>query len=260
MSFEQHIELEAKRVRENFVSISSKSPSEIADRREEIVRAFLEKYLPPLFSLGKGEIIDSNGIMSGQADIVILSPYHPLTFDKERKRGLFFSEGVAYSIVVEADISKRARLESGMRQIQSIKKLERKPTFGEQRFGSDYDWRRLKRIPCVLFAFRSPKIPTLKKNIVQTINRLQIPPEETFDAVIAFDRGIIYYIKDPKDKLMIHAQGQRKTGIVGCIFEKETMLNFLLYLSYTIPWEIKVSPISLVYLEKFTKMRTVKVI
>jgi hypothetical protein len=262
MSFEQLIEREAKRIRSAFIDISSehRSPSEVAHHREKVVSTFLEKYLPPSFRLGKGEIIDSNEVRSGQVDIVILSPYHPLTYDKKSMRGLFFAEGVAYSVVVEADISKSNRLENGMRQIQRIKRLERKPTFGEQRFGSDYDMKRLRRIPCILFAFRSASLPTLKRNIVKVVSSLQIPPEETFDAVVVFDRGIIYNIKDPKDKLMVYVKGQRRTGIVGCIYKEKTLINFLLYLSYTIPQEIKFSPIILKYLDKFVKMRKVKVI
>ena len=63
-----------------------------------------------------------------------------------------------------------------------------------------------------------------------------------------------------KDKLMIYVKGQRRTGIVGCIYKEKTLINFLLYLSYTIPQEIKFSPIILQYLDKFVKMRNVKVI
>ena len=255
MSIEELIEDESERIRSDFISISSKykTPTEVAHHREEIVRAFLRKYLPSSFDLGKGEIIDSNGVRSGQVDIAILGPYHPLTYDREKGRGLFLAEGVLCYIEVKSDISDKKELERGLRQIQHVKKLERKPTLGEERYGTDYDMERLRRIPCILFAFRSPLGPTLKKSIEEALDRLKIPPEEAFDAIVVLDKGIIHNIKDPRDKLMVYVGEERRTGIVGVVHKEKTLMNFLVYLSHTIPWEIKFSPIILLYLEKFGK-------
>ena len=255
MSIEELIADESEDIRSEFIRISSKykTPDEVAHHREEIVRSFLKKYLPSSFDFGKGEIIDSNGIRSGQVDIVILGPYHPFTYDREKGRGLFLAEGVLCYIEVKSDISDKKELERGLLQMQRVKKLERKPTLGEMRYGSDYDWERLKRVPSVLFAFRSPLGPTLKSNIEEALGRLKIPPEETFDAVVVFDKGIIHNIKDSRDSLMIYVGKERRTGIVGLSHGKKTMMSFLVYLSHIIPWEIKVSPIILPYLEKFVK-------
>lgn len=257
MSLKELLEGDFQRMGDEFTRISTehKSPNEVAHHREEIVKNFLRKYLPTSLGFGKGEIGDSNGVWSGQVDIVIVGPYHPFTFNRETGRGLFFAEGVNYAIEVKSDISNIDELERGLRQIQKIKKLERKPTLGEMRFGSDYDWERLRRIPCILFAFRSPLGPTLKSNIQEALNRLRIPPQEAFDAIVVFDKGIIYNIKDPRDALMIYVSEQRKTGIVGCAFKQNTLTQFLLYLSYTIPWESKVSPVVLPYLQEFQKER-----
>jgi len=257
MSIRELIKNESKRIWSEFIEISSeyKTPEEVAHHREEIVRRFLERYLPSWFRFGKGEIIDSKGSRSGQVDIAVLGPYHPYTYDREKARGFFLAEGVLCYIDVKSDISDKEELERGLRQIQRVKKLERKPTLGEQRYGSDYDWERLRRIPCVLFAFRSPLGPTLKKNIEEALHRLRIPPEEAFDAIVVSDKGIIYNIKDSRDHLMIYSGEERRLGVVGCVYNEDTLMNFLLYLSYTIPWEIKVSPIVLLYLQEFEKER-----
>jgi len=238
-----------------FIRISSehKSPDEVAHHREKIVKDFLKKYLASSFDFGKGEIRDSNGLWSGQVDIVIVSPYHPFTFDRESGRGLFFAEGVVYAIEVKSDISDIGELERGLHQLQKVKRLQRKPTPGETTFGSNYDLERLRRISCILFAFRSPQLPTLKSNVQEALDRLKIPPEEAVDAIIVFDKGIIYNIKDPRDKLMIYVGEERKIGIVGCKFKENTLMNFLLYLSQTIPREIKMTPIVLPYLQEFEK-------
>jgi len=256
-TIEELIDKESERIWSEFIEISSKykTPTEVAHHREEIVRNFLRKYLPSSFSFGEGEIIDSNGIQSGQVDIVILGPYHPFTYDREKGRGLFLAEGVLCYIEVKSDISDKKELERGLRQIQRVKKLERKPTLGETRFGSDYDLERLRRIPSILFAFRSPLGPTLKKNVKEAFDRLKIPPEESFDAIVVFDKGIIYNIKDPRDKLMIYVGKERRIGLVGCVYRKKTLMNFLVFLSHTIPWEIKISPIILPYLSSFESGR-----
>lgn len=220
---------------------------------KRLLGTFLRKYLPSSFDFGKGEVIDSNGIRSGEVDIVILGQYHPFTYNREKGRGLFLAEGVLCCIDVKSDISDQKELERGLCQIQRVKKIERKPTIGEMRYGTDYDWERLRRIPCILFAFRSPSGQSLKKNVEKAIAKLKISPEEAFDAIVVYDKGIIYNIKDPRDKLMIYVGKERRMGIVGCVYDKRTLMNFLIYLSHTIPWEIKVSPIILTYLEKFRK-------
>ena len=255
MSIEKLIDRESERIQSEFVEISSKyrTPSEVAYHREEIVKTFLRKYLPSSYNFGKGEIIDSNGVRSGEVDIVILGPYHPFTYDREKGRGLFLAEGILCYIEVKSDISNKKEIERGLRQIQRVKKLERKPTGGEMLYGTDYDEERLRRIPCILFAFRSPSGPTLKKNIEETLDKLKIPPSEAFDAIVMFEKGIIYNIKDPRDKLMVYVGKERRTGIVGVVHNKNTLMNFLVYLSRTIPWEIKMSPIILPYLKRFGK-------
>jgi len=49
-----------------------------------------------------------------------------------------------------------------------------------------------------------------------------------------FDRWIIYNVKDPRDKLMVYVDKERRMGIVGCTYMKKTLMN-LFYLSHTIP-------------------------
>jgi len=81
-------------------------------------------------------------------------------------------------------------------------------------------------------AFRSPLGPTLKKNVEETLDNLKYPPEEAFYAIVVFDRGIIYNVKDPRDKLMTYVGKERRMGIVGCTYMKKTLVNFFLSFTY----------------------------
>jgi len=229
-----------------------KTPEDIAHYREDAVRNFLKEFLPPTFMLGKGEIIDSKGNRSSQVDVIICNQYHPLTISSSG-RGLFFAEGVVCVIEIKSDLSNKEEIERAVRQVESIKKLERKPTKGDLMFGSEYDQERIKRIPSLIFTYQSPSLSTLKLNIKESHEKLKIPIEETLDAVISLEKGIIYNIKSERDKLMITVAGERKLGLVGIEHKEETLRSFLLYLSHIIPVEVRFTPIIRLYLEKLGK-------
>jgi len=136
-----------------------KTPEDIADYREDAVRKFLKEFLPPTYILGKGEIIDSNDNRSSQVDIIICNQYHPFTVSRSG-RGLFFAEGVVCAIEVKSDLSSKEEVKRALIQMQSVKKLERKP-LGDLMFGSEYDLERTRRIPSIIFTYQSPSLSTL---------------------------------------------------------------------------------------------------
>jgi len=74
-----------------------------------------------------------------------------------------------------------------------------------------------------------------------------IPVKEQVDAVIVLNKGIVYNIKDPRDKLMVEVDGERKLGLVGVELEDKTLMHFLLYLSYVVPCEVRMTPIIRLY-------------
>ena len=238
-------------------SVKFKTPEDVAQRREDAVREFLKEFLPPTYMLGKGEIIDTNGNRSSQVDIVICNQYHPFTVSSSG-RGLFFAEGVVCAIDVKSDLSSKEEVKRALLQVQSVKKLERKPT-EDLMFGSEYDLERTRRIPSIIFTYQSPSLPTLKLNIKESLEELKLPIEVTFDAVVSLEEGIIFNIKDERDKLMITVAEERKLGLVGITHKEETLRSFLLYLSHIVPTEIKFTPIIRLYLQKLGK-ESVKVI
>lgn len=243
--------LERLKLAFNEASSKFKTPEDVAQHRENALKVFLREFLPPTFILGKGEIIDSNGNRSRQVDVIICNQYHPFTISSSGY-GLFFAEGVACAIEVKSDLSAKEELKQAMLQVQSIKKLERKP-LGDLMYGSEYDLERMRRIPSIIFTYQSPSLDKLKQNVKEIQEELTIPVEETIDAIVSLEKGIIYNIKDERDKLMITVKGERKLGLVGVLHESETLKSFLLYLSHIIPLEVKFVPIIQLYMQKLSK-------
>lgn len=241
----------AQRLRIAFKEASEKykTPEDIAQYREDAVRRFLKEFFPPTYQLGKGEIIDSVGKRSRQIDVIICSQYHPFTLTSSGY-GLFFTEGVVCAIDIKSDLLVKEEIKRAILQVQSVKKLERKPTGGDMMYGNKYDQERMRRIPCIVFTYQSPSLSTLKLNIMELHEKLQIPIEETLDAIVALEEGIIYNIKDARDNLMITAAGERKLGLVGVEHKEKTLMEFLFYLSHIIPAEIRMTPIVRLYLQK----------
>lgn len=240
---------ETKMMLSKFEGISKefKSPIDIEKQRVRIVQNFLKKYLPRSYSLGNGEIIDSDGQRTGQVDIVICNQYHPHTFS-ESEPGLFFSEGVVLAVEVKPDLGNYRELSRGFKQIKRIKKLFRKPLPSDIMYGSDYDKERFLRIPSIIFGFRSPELKYLIPNVRRLYGELDISLEQQVDAIIALDKGIIFNIKDSRDKINIVVKGQRILGLIGHILGIDTLQRFLFHLSLLMPNEVRFRPI----IERYT--------
>jgi len=258
-SLEELLLQEQQKLKLAFEEASTKytTADDIALHREEAVRKFLRRFFPPAYQIGKGEILDSVGKRSTQIDIVICTPYHPFTIS-ESGTGLFFCEGIACAVEVKSDLSSKVELERGLRQIWSVKQLERKPLKGDMMFGSKYAQERLRRIPAVLFGYRSPSLVTLKTNIMEIHAKLGVSNEEQVDAVVVLEKGVIYNVKDPRDNIVIMDSKERRLGLVGLVGD-EVLMRFLFCLSAIVPHEIRMLPITLLYAGAFEK-RGVKII
>jgi hypothetical protein len=93
--------------------------------REHFVHEFLEQVLPPVHRFGSGDIIDSLGQKSGQADIVIEHPLLPSLPQPGGKERLYLAESVAAVVEVKSDLSTQwDEVEATARE---IKKLRRPP-------------------------------------------------------------------------------------------------------------------------------------
>src|SRR5262245_1892719 len=93
--------------------------------REHFVHEFLEQVLPPLHRAGSGDITDSLGQRSGQADIVIEHPLLPSLRQIGGRERLYLAESVAAVIEVKSNLS--SQWDEVEKTAREVKKLRRPP-------------------------------------------------------------------------------------------------------------------------------------
>ncbi len=77
----------------------------IGSEREILVREFLAKVLPPPFRFGTGMVMDSEGRMSGQLDIVVEFPFLPSFPTPGAPERVYLADSVAFVIEVKSNLS-----------------------------------------------------------------------------------------------------------------------------------------------------------
>lgn len=166
------------------------TPQEVADRREEVIKKFLEKYFPFPFRIVKGNIIDSYGNRSNSIDCIVLGPSHPYTVDPVNgKASVILADGVDFAIEVKPDLAQKTELERGLEQIRSVKRLRRVRTG----FASEPEQiERAKLIPGFIFSDTTyANIRTLISNIVDYYVNNAVPKSEQFDLIVVNNRLIV---------------------------------------------------------------------
>lgn len=99
-------------------------PAESGRAREQIIAAYLRRIVPRDFGIDTGFVIDAQGGISRQVDLVVYRPsYHPV-FDIGGVKH-FMIEAVAAVIENKASIASRKVLRTALENIQSVKALDR---------------------------------------------------------------------------------------------------------------------------------------
>lgn len=98
-------------------------PGESGRAREDAIRTFLRKLLPEGYGISTGFVIDGQGAMSRQVDVIVYrTGYHPV-FDIGGIKH-FMVESVAAVLENKASIGKR-ELTMALENIKSVKELDR---------------------------------------------------------------------------------------------------------------------------------------
>lgn len=197
------------------------TPQEVADRREEVVKRFLEKYFPFPFRIVKGNIIDSHGKRSNSIDCIVLGPSHPYTVDPVNgKASVILADGVDFAIEVKPDLSQKTEIERGLEQIRSVKRLRRVRT-GLATTPDEIE--RAKLIPSIIFSDSTyANIRTLISNIVDYYVDNAVPKSEQFDLIVVNNRLII---TNNSSKTKFHRKGLQ--GIAVHETGEDTLAYFL---------------------------------
>ena len=187
------LQMETKEIAVSFQKASIEgegTPQEVADRREEVVKRFLEKYFPFPYRIAKGNIIDSFGNRSNSIDCIVLNPSHPYTVDPVNgKASVIFADAVDYAIEVKPDLSQKKEIERGLEQIRSVKKLMRVRT-GLAKKPEEIE--RAKHIPAFIFSDKTyVDMRTLISHITDYYVENAVPKEEQFDLLVVNNRAIV---------------------------------------------------------------------
>lgn len=187
------------RIKEIFEKISNTISSEYnltifgehrslkGSKREKILRNFLRDLLPQQYSLGDGEIFDSNGLISKQVDIIIHNSHMPV-FRYSKYLLLYPIESVFGVCEVKTKLDKQS-LKEAIENIQSVKKMKlSKPSafFGEFK----------ERVYGAVFAYDASDANTIKDNLQDIYTELRVPQEEKIDLICVLNKFIV--LGDPK--------------------------------------------------------------
>jgi hypothetical protein len=179
-------------------------------QREKAVEAFLVKYLPKKYSIGTGHVIDRQGNISKQCDIVIYDAFNcPLLLVEEGYQ-LFPAEAV-FGVIEVKSVFDASTAEESVQNIQSVKGLEREePIAG-----------------CV-FAYRSryktePKIEAAAYALSR-VNK-SVPPRERIDLVCILADGVLLDYKGSPN----WGEGEEGAIQVHLDAEPSVLLLFLYY-------------------------------
>ena len=175
------------------------TPQEVSDRREGIVKCFLEKFFPFPYKVVKGNIVDSYGESSNSIDCIVINPCHPYTIDKtNEKASLILADGVDFAFEIKPKLTSTTEIERALAQVQSVKRLKRVKDglFLRKRFNNDQK-ECAKTIPCIIFANETYKdIKKLIATIYEYYSRNHVPALEQFDLIIINNQYLIYNFRD----------------------------------------------------------------
>ena len=168
----------SQKMMQDFESISSQihhsgSKGEV---REAILKKFLEDYLPKKYSLSSGEVIDREGNVSNQCDIVIYDASNCPLILNQGDFNVFPCEPVLATIEVKS-ILDLSEIRDCLKKTKSIKNLKRP----------------LGYIGSIVFVYKT----VYSENPLDKISKIlleeyeNIEPHEYIDMICVLDKGVI---------------------------------------------------------------------
>lgn len=196
---------------------------------EEALRDFLRRVVPASRTVGHGEIIDTHGNRSGQIDVAVTHPFHPLLVPLDRA-GLLLIEGTAAVGEVKTCIQSADDVTEVLRKGERLRTLRAELPDGTLVRASPSALRTFvpEVPPFFLFAFKS-------KLTLEAIHKLVVgAPRRTLDAVFVLDRGSLIDHGDGMGKLRFIAEDTKQSLPGWQKVERKIILpDLLLWLSAT---------------------------
>ena len=222
------------------------------DSKEISVNDFILSYLTSAYRVKKGKIYSLDN-ESANIDCVVLSPNHPNLITP--KREIILAEGVFCAIEVKPDITsltEKSEFSRGLKQIQSIKKLNRQIT----KISGRGKPKSFDSIPSVIFSKYSSDFDKVVGTIREKVLDKQLKPDELPDLIFSMDKGALFYCPSFKDhrffKLLSDSQKLVFNEAVFLHFSSnEKHVNLLLFLIIVLNFQKPDIPISDFFIKKY---------
>lgn len=200
---------------------------------EEIFRTFLIEYLPKSLGISTGELVDANGNVSGQLDVIIYdSAKTPILYRNANTQVIPVE--CAYAVIeVKAKLDKR-ELYKTFENMKTVRGLEKtafiKPSghsiLKDNLYGKEWDiW----PINYYIFAYNSIKLKTLANYINQKHQTEMLPEYSRIDTICVLDKGIICN-KNAEGK--IDALPEPGSELYTCETETQSLIVFYTLISH----------------------------
>ena len=180
----------ADRLRNEFNDVVNPHPGDKGAEVQEKFRRFLNERIPKRFQAGQGLIVDHDGGISLQQDVIIFDSLVSLVYRESEHKLILPIDNVPAVIEVKSRLD-ATELADAYRKISSCKRLEKRPASASDRSATGTDLKAVGTLG-IIFAYSS----TLK---IRTVAEKARQLNETYDsglwpdAIVLLDRGIITY-------------------------------------------------------------------
>ncbi|AIC14861.1 DUF6602 domain-containing protein [Nitrososphaera viennensis] len=175
-----------------------KHPGLRGESFEEVVREFLEKYLPKAFAISKGFIVDSDGKQSKQLDVIISDAMNSPIFYQKGENRVLPVECVFAVIEVKARLDS-VELDKAVDNMLSVRNLTKKafrtvpsyqPLFRSIGLYGKEDWIGYP-INYFVFAFDSIDLKHLTKLLDRKHKAHKLPEWSRIDGIYVLGKGMV---------------------------------------------------------------------
>lgn len=182
----------SRQLRAEFEEIKKSNPhfAERGAEAEAILRDFLNDHLPKRFAADSGLVVDEDGGVSAQCDVIVYDAVDSPIYRKGKRVLILPSDNVAVVIEVKSTLNK-AELEDAAKKVASVKALKRSPLSSVDQPVTLSRFVMTRPLGIVFAYDATTSLDTLAENLA-AINE-SYPSDHWIDLVVVLDKGVVGY-------------------------------------------------------------------
>ncbi len=173
------------------IAISADHPGIIGEIRENVIENFLEPHMPSQFDIRSGKIIDSDGNMSTQQDILICDRNLPIIDVGGGNTAIFLAESVVAQIEVKSNLNSTKLIEA-LKSSARTGMLKRDSQQVYSKAAIDINIKKALPIFRYVIAFDGINFESIAKKIEEYIASESLMAEALPDAMCIIGKGVIF--------------------------------------------------------------------